>query len=137
MSLKLRAYVEDNLSLSFYEDADFSQHLLEAYKNKDVIVTITKATKANTRTHSQNNYYWGVVVKIIGDYLGYNEDDTHNALRLLFLKSEGLIETVKSTSELTTKEFIDYIEMIIKWAKDFLNLTIPTPDNIGEYYESL
>lgn len=137
MSLKLKAHIEDNLSITFYESDSFSINYLEAYQNKDVIVTISKATKANTRTNSQNNYYWGVVIVMISNYLGYSREETHDALRLLFLGKEGLINTTKSTTDLTTKEFINYIEQITNWAKEFLNLRIPSPDNLEEYYESI
>lgn len=37
-------------------------------------------------------------------------------------------EKIGSTTTLTKSEFIDFIENLITWAKDFLNITLPSPN---------
>lgn len=96
---------------------------------------------ANKRTLPQNAYYHGCVVPLVRDGLrdvGYREiktvEDAHEVLKSLFLKknvaneSTGeVIEITGSTAKLTTIEFNEFIDSIIQWASEFLNIQIPLP----------
>lgn len=94
---------------------------------------ITLAKRQKSRSGNQNRYYWGVVVSLLSEYIGeYNEDETHEAMKMQFLKvhHEKLPDTCKSTANLTTAEFEDYIEKIRIWAGSFLGFYIPTPNEV-------
>ena len=101
-------------------------------------------TDDKKRSSEQNKYWWGVVVKMIADWLrSYGNDvtdnDTHEFLKMKYLgKKEVIIngktfERNRSTSELNTQEFSDLKEKV---QRDFAvkGLVIPDP-NQTEFLE--
>ena len=116
-------------------DNEVSQ--LKEGKEYELILRVKKKMRSNP----QNSYYWGVVVPIVFSALrdlGFNEikskEDAHEIIKLRFLKvtinneSGEYIETFKSTSELSTSEFMDFITEIQQWSSEFLNVYIPDPN---------
>ena len=96
-------------------------------KHVDVVVRTHKAQRSN----NQNNYYFGVVCKILGDYFGYDPEEMHDALKMKFLRSGYCdIETVRSTTKLNTAEFEEYLEKVRRWAITEYNVNIPLPNEI-------
>lgn len=92
------------------------------------------AGRRNVRSINQNAYYWGVIIDMIGKYLGYFPDEMHEVLKRKFLpakvvnlKDEEII-IPESTSRLDSGEFENYLESIRTWAATDLNLTIPVPN---------
>ncbi len=97
------------------------------------------------RSLNQNAYYWAVVVPIVKDGLfdvGYklSLEQTHEYLKNEFLKQEitneqtGEIKVInRSTTELKTVEFMEFIDSVIQWAAEYLSVKIPMPD---EFYEN-
>ncbi len=83
-----------------------------------------------TRSMNQNNYYWGVIIKILGEELGYRDEEMHDALRMKFLQEHGKIETIKSTTGLNTKEFEEYLAKIREWASEELSIFLPLPNEV-------
>lgn len=80
------------------------------------------------RSDNQNRYYWGVVIKILSDELGYFPEEMHEALKLKFLRKESKpLPTVRSTTSLTTSEFEDYLETVRVWAITEYQIRIPMP----------
>ncbi len=75
-----------------------------------------KETKV--RSSQQNNYYWNIV-KIIGDELGYTEREMHQAIKNHF--------EIESTKSLSTKEFADFIERLVRWSAIQLNIVLLDP----------
>jgi hypothetical protein len=84
-----------------------------------------------SRSAQQNRYYHGVVCAIMGDELGYTGDEAHHALQIEHLgkadPKTGLIK-VKSTTELSTVEFEDYMATIREWAYRKYQINIPLPN---------
>ena len=74
--------------------------------------------ETGVRSGQQNNYYWGII-KILADELGYTEKEMHYTVKNHF--------EVESTKTLTTKEFADLIERIIRWSAMELNIVIQDP----------
>jgi hypothetical protein len=68
-----------------------------AFNNQRVTVSIKKVSKP--RSLNQNAYYWGVVLKIFGEHLGYTLEEIHEVCKWQFLKvfRDNLPTTVKST----------------------------------------
>ena len=83
------------------------------------------------RSIRQNAYLWGFVYTMIGDYCGYTTDEVHDAMKMLFLKKEGKVMTLRSTTTLSTVEMIDYIDKIKQWASQELKIHIPDPDEVA------
>jgi hypothetical protein len=95
--------------------------------NVDIIIRKHKAQRSN----SQNSYYWGVVLPILGGYFGYENDEVHFALRNKFLKKGACdLETARSTASLSTAEFEEYLEDIRRWAITDYNVNIPLPNEV-------
>ena len=88
-------------------------------------------THKKLRSIHQNSYYWGVVVEILGNELGYPPYNMHDALRMQFLskpdEKTGLMK-IASTTDLSTKQMEDYIEEIRRWASIELSIYIPEPN---------
>jgi hypothetical protein len=104
------------------------ENALSLYEGLEVVITIAKPTKS--RTNPQNAYLWAVPYRMISDETGNDIDSVHHYMAGMFLseKTSGLIDQVKSTTRLTTVEFSEYIEKIIQWAAEFLNLYIELPN---------
>jgi hypothetical protein len=96
--------------------------------------------KANTRSHNQNAYYWGVVCQLVYEGLkdaGFdtvrNKDDAHEVMKNLFLTTKEevggvTITKVRSTRQLSRAEFIDYLTHIETWCFDYLGFVLPAPN---------
>ena len=108
--------------------------------------------KKKYRTTSQNAYYWSVVVPLIleefvnlgNDLQVGNKEHTelvHGMLKGMFLQakevrdSEGvLIKLPPTTRDLTTFEFMEYLEKVCQFAAERLQLVIPAPETQGEFW---
>lgn len=83
--------------------------------------------KKMTRSQKQNAYYWGVVLKIMGAEIGYLDSEIHQLMGKEFLsyeKSPGEL-FIRSTTELNTKEFEDYLTNVRRFAATELNIFVP------------
>lgn len=94
----------------------------------DTRIEITIKPYKRKRSDQQNRFYWGVVVPILANHFGYTKDEMHDALRWEFLRREGEgPTTARSTTSLTTVEFIAYIDSIVIWAATNYQIVIPDP----------
>lgn len=94
-----------------------------------VELTVKKFRKS--RSVQQNRYYFGVVLKIISDHTGYETEDLHNHFKTHFLKKKvGKLTSYYSTTKLDTLQFTDYLDKVIRFAEQRLDLNIPSPDEI-------
>jgi hypothetical protein len=122
------AKVVDN-KLHFADKERLNEDVIR-YNDKTVEVTV-KEYKPK-RSNQLNQYYWGVVVKIISDYTGYTKEETHELLKQTFLKKKILIndewyDTTKSTTKMNNKEMLEFIEYVKQWAAQTLYVYIPDP----------
>ena len=78
----------------------------------------TELKPTGVRSGQQNNYYWSIV-RILAEELGYTEQEMHTTIKNHF--------DIESTKTLTTKEFADLIERIIRWSAMELNIVIHDP----------
>ena len=112
-----------------FHNVDLFNGFLISLEGKDVDVTVKK--KKKTRSNPQNAFYWGVVIKLLCETTGYNDDEMHNALKMLFLQDRSRkIPTLRSTTTLSTMEFEDYLEKIRIWASTELSCNIPLPNEV-------
>lgn len=114
-----------NGELFFFDRKRFDKWIL-TLGNKKVEVIVRKRTKQ--RSAKQNNYLWGVAYKVISEETGMEPDEVHEFFKLKFLKyNVGKFETLKSTTKLTTGEFMGYVEKIVQFSSQELNCVIPLP----------
>ena len=70
------------------------------------------------------------------DAFAYSSQDVHDYMKYKFLKEpvvnedtgEVLYERINSTTDLSTAEFNNYIEVVRKWAAENLDIYIPDPN---------
>jgi hypothetical protein len=98
--------------------------------------------RKNTRSSQQNRYFHGVIVEMFYQFLRDQDYDAASPEAAKgFLKAKFLLhelvnpETgevigrrVKSTAELSSEEFGDFIDRARAWLADFFGLVIPDPD---------
>ena len=118
---------------------------MQDFEGKEVTITI--ARKKKSRSNEQNRYYWSCVVCIVRDCLrdvGHRLtiEETHLLLRTKFLSAPLLlndsgefIEHIKSTTELSTIDFSNYISDICSWVYEMFNVNIPEPNTQIELFD--
>lgn len=85
------------------------------------------------RSSQANRYYWGVVLALIADHTGYEQDELHeyfktrfNPINFVFAGDEQVIGG--STRQMTSKQFAEYIDRIRRFAETELGMTLPEPE---------
>ncbi len=137
MNPRLTYYGKVTDKLHVYRAKEMQEMILRNFAGMQVEITIQKKRKA--RSLEQNQYYWGVVVPVCQSGLfdaGYKvgKEETHDFLKSMFLKVEivneqtgEILQSVGSTSKLSTVEAMEYFAEITRWAAEFLNVEIPAP----------
>lgn len=94
---------------------------------KRVTVSVQKFRKQ--RSLAQQSWYWGVLIPILAEHLGYDKDDLHEALKMKFLrvKLDDDLETVKSSAKLTTEEYSRWMEDCQRLAAEY-GVDVPMPN---------
>lgn len=91
------------------------------------------------RSLPQQRYYFGVIVKILSEHMGYTILETHEIMKAMFLSEIKIVTTkagakevkiVKSTTEITTIEAEEYYSQIRIWASAELGCWIPEPNEV-------
>jgi trans-2-enoyl-CoA reductase len=111
---------------------------LSTLNGKRIQLTVEKLK--NSRTISQNRYYFGVVVKLIAQHTGHDPEQIHEALKQMFSPkwymdprppTRETMAIPTSTTRLDTIEFVEYTEKCRMWANEFLGLQIPLPGEVS------
>jgi hypothetical protein len=108
---------------------------IRAAKNQDIKITIETRGK---RSSQANRYYFGVVVDEIrrefkNRGIMATPEEVHEALKLKFNPvrvadkdgGEVLLEIGGSTTAMSKGEFGEYLERIIQWCAESLEIVIP------------
>lgn len=89
------------------------------------------------RSLQQNKFYWGGILQILCDELGYSKDEMHAILKskflgeIKFVKTKDGFEEVrvsKSTTGLSTIEIEEFFDQIRQWAVENFGILIPMPN---------
>lgn len=117
-----------------YQNVNYFLGMLKTFYPCDVRITVER--KKQKRTQAQNRYLWGVVYDIFAQETGYTPEEIHQVMSSKFLRKKnvwrgGEITTLRSTTELTSDEFSEYIMAVIMEASD-MGITIPEADK--DYY---
>jgi hypothetical protein len=112
---------------------------IQSFEGKEISITIEKAKKQ--RSNQQNRYMWSVIIPIVKNCLKsagnvFSDEQTHELLKYKFLKETILIkedtgefvERIKSSTELSTSQMMDYFASIREWVLDFWGVEIPEPN---------
>lgn len=124
--------VGENGILLLDEQNAFENHARK-FSGKRVILTLRQYRKQ--RSNNQNRYYWGVVIHLLSEDTGETPERIHDAMRLKFLLRKGKkFPILKSSSELNTSEFEDYLSKIRSWASVEMGINIPEPHEVTFEY---
>ena len=132
MNLKHKITIKN--SKIVFHNRDLFNSELQQYNNSDAYLII-KPYKSR-RSDNQNRYYWGVVIKILAEELGYLSDEMHEILKYKFLAQKDVVlgdETLTipdSSANLNTTEFEKYLAEIRMWASRDLDILIPQPNEV-------
>lgn len=125
--------VDGKLKLQRRTKEEISRWLLTFKTGTHVDIKIQK--HKTQRSLEQNAYYWAVVVPILADHFGYEIEEMHEELKLMFNPIQSKIDPNRkiggSTTKLSTVEFYSdensYIERICRWAATEYGVYIPPP----------
>ena len=121
-----QATVSNNGTFKLEKPLAFHEYVAE-FSGQRLEIVIRKPK--TSRSTLQNSYYFGVVVELLANELGYDKDEIHEILKYKFLQSNAMgMPYVKSTTKLSTGEFEEYLEKIRRWAAEFLHINIPDPN---------
>ncbi len=135
---------------AFCDDAghfsvDNSEVFLEAIRGeflgKPCVVTVSR--KQTKRSLAQNRWHWGVAIPLIAEHCGYDHHE-HEALHYdllavrfgtkavtpLIPEAPPRIVPSKTSSELNTIEFSDYMDWLIRYAAEKFDVVIPFPNEV-------
>lgn len=91
-----------------------------------------RSTGADPKRGNQNGYYWAVVLADIAAETGHTPQQIHEEMKALHNPIPSRFNSDRTvpgeTKNLTTIEFEDYLERVRAWALEYLNLTIPLPN---------
>jgi hypothetical protein len=130
--------VPARLRINNKSESAFIEYLKKFKKNEQVKVVVTRLTKTTIRSVEQNNYYWGVVLKILAEHFGYigvgEKEELHDSLRTMFLvRTTKLgLKVVESTTKLDTELFERYLQAVRDWAIHEHQCRIPKPNEVEE-----
>ena len=118
--------------------ADFHRQL-DPLDGQEVDIIIKKRVKS--RSNKQNRFYWGAFLNdlmyalIDAGYFMANVEQVHELLKYKFLKitieneeTGEFIESLGSTTTMSTFEFETYLTNVRAWAAEYLNCVLPFPN---------
>lgn len=130
--------VDEKGTLTLNQRRTFLLEIHSKFKGKSVRLTVESVS--SKRSLSQNNYYYGVIVprcKSGFNRLGWtlSETEAHQKLAEMFLSENKvnqltgeIFHYVRSTADLSTVEFSDYMDSCINFGAMELDEIIAYPD---------
>ena len=116
----------NKLKIDFLDEERFVEDLVKL-EGKDIIFTILE--NKDYRTNAQNKLWWKYM-QILSTDLGFTKDEMHDLCKIKFLKRERFedgikVEYLKSTAQLTKKEFKKLVDDVIIWAAQTFSINLP------------
>jgi len=106
----------------------------------DVLLSLEK--KRDKKSYQQIKYYWGVVIPVIAEEIGYMKHEhtyLHKDLKdILYyeIRTDKLTgeekKYLKSLKDATTKDAEDYFEAVRQWALSTHNIYVPLPNEVTQ-----
>ena len=120
------------------KELDEMKTAMESFAGKRVTITIAKYKKQ--RSNKQNAYFHGVVVThvrmgLISAGTHITAEQTKDMLKSMFAKEtkhvmgDDYIDIIKNTTDMSTTEFIRFIDRVTQWGAEFLGIVIPDPEH--------
>jgi hypothetical protein len=123
---------------SLTRNTNLIKDAIATFEGKQIVIKIEKAKKK--RSTQQNRFYYGVIIPIVQNCLkeaGHimTNESTHDLIKLKFLKEAlfvneetgEVIERIKSTTELSTSQFMDLLAEINNFTFEYFGVSLPSP----------
>jgi hypothetical protein len=130
-------------------DAREKRNLLDAIRRLEGMQRVTICSHRKRRSDRQNRYYWPCFVQPFAEYLNaqgeaVTDDEAHTLLKQKFLRrsvadpetGEFVGDVLRSTTDLNTAEFNEYLENCAAWLADFFGINVPDPSIYREPTEA-
>jgi hypothetical protein len=137
MNYEIRSEVKNGV---LTRNRNLIKDAIATFEGKQVVIKIEKAKKK--RSTQQNRFYYGVIIPIVQNCLkeaGHvmTNESTHDLIKLKFLKETlfvnentgEVIERIKSTTELSTSQFMDLLAEINNFTFEYFGVTLPSPND--------
>jgi hypothetical protein len=106
---------------------------LRTLAGKRVEIVIREPRKQ--RSLDQNAWVWGVALPVLADALGYDAHEHEILHYALLCECYGTVYDARSgrecpartSSQLSTREFSDYMEWLVRWAATEHGVRVPLP----------
>src|SRR5690606_35147705 len=125
------------LVIDFSKESDKRRLYGELKRLKQTSYLIELKKYRDNRSNNQNAYYWGVVLKILSDFTGFEPDEMHEVLKAKFIKPKQrelpngeIVDLPVSTKDLNTEEFENYLGLVRRFADIELHCIIPLPNEV-------
>jgi hypothetical protein len=124
--------VTDEYRLVLDDRAAFLRYLRQ-FQGDEVALTVKK--HRHSRSLQANAYYFGVVVKLLSEWSGYELDEMHECLAMRFLRIEDDPITGaprrKRTPKCNSAEFAEFVDQCIRFAAE-QGVVIPEPHHVDD-----
>ncbi len=137
MNYEIRSEVKNG---TLTRNRNLIKDAIETFEGKQIVIKIEKAKKK--RSTQQNRFYYGVIIPIVQNCLkdaGHilTNESTHDLIKLKFLKevlfvnedTGEVIERIKSTTELSTSQFMDLLAEINNFTFEYFGVSLPSPND--------
>ena len=137
MNYEIRSEVKNG---TLTRNRNLIKDAIATFENKQVVIKIEKFKKK--RSTQQNRFYYGVIIPIVQNCLkeaGHvmTNESTHDLIKLKFLKETlfvnettgEVIERIKSTTELSTSQFMDLLAEINNFTFEYFGVSLPSPND--------
>lgn len=127
MSILIPKFIARVYKKSFhFKRQDVFEKYIDKFENHEVVVTVKKYYKG--RSDNQNSLYW-LWITHISNETGYEIEELHSTFKAMFLVDRsGKIPIVRSTTSLSTLEFMSYMEKIARRVAEIGIINLPNPD---------
>jgi hypothetical protein len=137
MNYEIRSEVKNG---TLTRNTNLIKDAIQTFEGKQIVIKIEKAKKK--RSTQQNRFYYGVIIPIVQNCLkeaGHimTNESTHDLIKLKFLKETlfvnedtgEVIERIKSTTELSTSQFMDLLARINNFTFEYFGVSLPSPND--------
>ena len=137
MNYEIRSEVKNG---TLIRNVNLIKDAIQTFEGRQIILKIDKAKQK--RSTQQNRFYYGVIIPIVQNCLkeaGHvmTNESTHDLIKLKFLKETlfvnettgEVIERIKSTTELSTSQFMDLLAEINNFTFEYFGVSLPSPND--------
>jgi len=125
------------------DNATAFREYVQQFKGEEVEVTVER--KRRQRSSAQNRFLWGACLPAIAEHCGYDHHEMERlhydllsvrfgttAIAPLMDGAPPRIVPTRTSSELNTAEFSDYLEWLVRFAAEKFGVVISFPDELRQ-----